>query len=37
MATPVGMGFTLIRLIQNLIKNVRTLQGKEEFEEQTEV
>lgn len=37
MATPVGMGLTLIRLIQNLIKNVRTLQGKEEFEEQTEV
>ena len=33
MATPVGMGLTLIQLIQNLIKNVRTLQGKEEFED----
>lgn len=37
MATPVGMGLTLIRLIQNLIKQFKALQGKEEFEEQTEV
>lgn len=37
MATPVGMGLTLIRLIQNLIKQFRTLQGKEKFEEQTEI
>lgn len=27
MATPVGMGLTLIRLIQNLIKNIKALRG----------
>ncbi|MBO0588559.1 TRAP transporter small permease [Sporosarcina sp. E16_8] len=35
MSAPIGMGLTLIRLIQNLIKHLRVLQGKEEFEEQT--
>jgi TRAP-type C4-dicarboxylate transport system permease small subunit len=33
MATPVGMGLTLIRLIQNLISNVKALRGKEAFTE----
>lgn len=37
MATPIGMGLTLIRLIQNLVKYFKVLLGKEEFEEQTEV
>lgn len=35
MSAPIGMGLTLIRLIQNLIKHIRVLQGKEEFEEPT--
>lgn len=35
MAAPIGMGLTLIRLIQNLIKHIRVLQGKEKFEEPT--
>ncbi|MER2089602.1 MAG: TRAP transporter small permease [Sporosarcina sp.] len=35
MAAPIGMGLTLIRLIQNLIKLIRVLQGKEKFEEPT--
>lgn len=32
MATPVGMGLTLIRLIQNLIKYVKALGGKANFD-----
>jgi len=35
MSAPIGMGLTLIRLIQNLIKHIRVLQGKEKFEEPT--
>jgi TRAP-type C4-dicarboxylate transport system permease small subunit len=31
MATPVGMGLTLIRLIQNLISHIKALRGKEAF------
>ncbi len=27
MATPIGMGLTVIRLIQNLIKQVKALRG----------
>lgn len=30
MATPVGMGLTLIRLIQNLIKHIKALRGDSE-------
>lgn len=37
MATPIGMGLTFIRLIQNLVKDFRVLLGKEEFEEQSEI
>ncbi|MCM3744045.1 TRAP transporter small permease [Sporosarcina luteola] len=37
MATPVGMGLTVIRLIQNLITYFKVLLGKEVLEEQTEV
>lgn len=37
MATPVGMGLTIIRLIQNLITYFKVLLGKEVLEEQTEV
>ncbi|MDF0727303.1 TRAP transporter small permease [Cytobacillus sp. S13-E01] len=36
MATPIGMGLTLIRLIQNLIKYIRALLGKDEVDERTE-
>lgn len=36
MATPVGMGLTIIRLIQQLIKQVKSLIGKEEFDVKTE-
>lgn len=36
MATPVGMGLTLIRLIQNLIKLIKALLGKGEYKEGTE-
>jgi len=35
LSAPIGMGLTLIRLIQNLIKHIRVLQGKEKFEEPT--
>ncbi|WP_252502077.1 TRAP transporter small permease [Sporosarcina sp. Marseille-Q4943] len=37
MATPVGMGLTIIRLIQNLITYFKVLRGKEVLEGQTEV
>lgn len=37
MATPIGMGLTLIRLIQNLLKDIKVLQGKEKFEEPSEI
>lgn len=36
LATPIGMALTSIRLIQQLILQVRALLGKEEFEVQTE-
>ncbi|MFC4323648.1 TRAP transporter small permease [Litchfieldia salsa] len=36
MATPIGIGLTLIRLIQNLIKYIKALLGKGEVEERTE-
>ncbi|WP_017727106.1 TRAP transporter small permease [Halalkalibacterium ligniniphilum] len=36
LATPVGMGLTAIRLIQQLILQVKTLQGKANFEVKTE-
>lgn len=36
MATPVGMGLTLIRLLQNLIKLIKTLLGKGEYKESSE-
>ncbi|MEW9053266.1 MAG: TRAP transporter small permease [Neobacillus sp.] len=36
MATPIGMGLTLIRLIQNLIKYVNALQGKGDVDTRTE-
>ncbi|MGO4886732.1 TRAP transporter small permease [Anaerobacillus sp. MEB173] len=35
MATPIGMGLTAIRIIQQLFKQVRTLFGKEYFEVKT--
>ncbi|MBU8906956.1 TRAP transporter small permease, partial [Desertibacillus haloalkaliphilus] len=36
MATPIGMGLTAIRIIQQLIKQVKALLGKETFEVKTE-
>ncbi|MFZ3591302.1 TRAP transporter small permease [Bacillus sp. DJP31] len=36
MATPIGISLTLIRLIQNLVKNIRALLGKEKFTDQSE-
>lgn len=36
MATPVGMGLTLLRLIQNLIKEIKALFGNGEFDGGTE-
>ncbi len=36
MATPVGMGLTSIRIIQQLIKQIKSLFGKEEFDVKTE-
>lgn len=36
MATPIGMGLTIIRLIQNLIKLFMSLLGKGDFREETE-
>ena len=37
MATPVGMGLTIIRLLQNLKVNIDTLRGKHDLEELEEV
>lgn len=36
MATPIGIGLTLIRLIQNLIKYVKALLGKGEIDDRSE-
>ncbi|WP_216829146.1 TRAP transporter small permease [Alkalihalobacterium elongatum] len=36
MATPIGMGLTIIRLIQQLIKQFKTLLGKDEYDVKTE-
>lgn len=36
LATPVGMGLTAIRIIQQLIKQVKTLKGEGSFEVKTE-
>ncbi|MDT8861478.1 TRAP transporter small permease [Alkalihalobacillus sp. MEB130] len=36
MATPIGMGLTAIRIIQQLYKQIQTLLGKEQFEVKTE-
>lgn len=36
MATPIGMGLTAIRIVQQLIKQFKALFGKEEFEVVTE-
>lgn len=36
MATPIGMGLTLIRLIQNLIKHIKALRGNYHAETETE-
>jgi TRAP-type C4-dicarboxylate transport system permease small subunit len=36
MATPIGIGLTLIRLIQNLVRYIRGLQGKGSYGDRTE-
>lgn len=36
LASPVGMAFTSIRIIQQLIKQIKALSGKEEFDVKTE-
>ncbi len=36
MATPIGMGLTLIRLIQNLVEYIKALLGKGEVDNRTE-
>lgn len=36
MATPVGMGLTSIRIIQNIVKQVKTLMGKEDYDVKTQ-
>ncbi|WP_096199029.1 TRAP transporter small permease [Bacillus sp. FJAT-45350] len=36
MATPIGMGLTAIRIVQQIVKQVQALRGKDEFDVRTE-